>query len=183
MKPRVAFMFGQFGAVADPQNFPRCRDRVAEFAETILVEHTDSQKVYDFLHGYAGPTALIGASLGAMSVVICAGYLSPQKIDFVGGFQPSDWDPSGHPIEIKEDNDVITRCAIVPHNVRFAVCFRNPIAAQTLALGHATYLPAQGNTYTHVEVIKREDIHPGDFDPAQSEMIEKLKAAIAAHPQ
>ncbi len=175
---RVAVMFGQFGIAADPVNLPRFRQRLMDKGiDTILVQHTDSQKVFDFLHGHSGFTAIVGASLGAGSAPICAGYLHPQEIDFVGGFQPSDWDPVMHPVEIKSDMDIITRAVTVPTNVREALCFRNPIAAATGGLGHATYvIPALSPT--KLQVIERPDVHPGDFGQAQDIMVEKILELI-----
>lgn len=178
---RVAIMFGQFGAAADPINLPAFRDRLANAKKgiaTILVQHTDSQKVYDFLSGYFGPRIIVGASLGAMSAVVCAGYLKPKQVTFVGGFQPSDWDPSGHDVRLEgPDGDVITRAITVPDNVQNAMCFRNPIVAATGALGHATYIAADP-AKTRLEVIPRNDPHPGDFGEAAGMMFEKIMELI-----
>ena len=165
MNKRCAFLFGQFGQAADPVNLPHLRDRVAQAGfETILVEHTDSQKVYDFLHGFVGFKAIIGSSLGAGAAPICAGYVG-EPIDFVGGFQPSDWDPV-----MKTDSEG-QRYVIVPKNVRVALCFRNPDAAMTGGLGHATYV-AKGPT--KLDIIERLDVHPGDFGVAQDTMFNEL---------
>src|SRR6266702_4113063 len=91
---RIALIFGQFGAAADPVNLPHLRDRL-ELAgvKTILVQHTASQQVYDFLHAYRGFSGIVGSSLGAGAAPIFAGYLAPQRINYINGFQPSDFDP------------------------------------------------------------------------------------------
>src|SRR5215469_16645324 len=120
---RIAVVFGQYGVVADPVNLPHFRDRLGEMGfETILVQHIDTKKVYDFLWGYHSFCGIVGSSLGAMSAVVMSGYLKPQMVDFVGGFQPSDWDPSGHAVNLKSGADIITRAVTVPVNVRRAVC-------------------------------------------------------------
>lgn len=176
---RVAVVFGQYGALADPLNLPTFRNRlVAQGVETILIQHDDSQKAYDFLHGYEHFCGLVGASLGAMSVAVMAGQLAPQTVHFVGGFQPSDWDPSGHMVCIKSGLDVITRAVTVPANVKQALCFRNPILAMTGGLGHATYVLE--DAATKIEIVERTDVHPGDFGVAQDQMVETVMKAIIA---
>lgn len=181
MNARIAVVFGQFGQLADPINLPVFEQRLQnEGAQTILIQHTDSQKVYEFLYGFGGFTGIVGASLGAGAAPIFAGYLQPALIDFVGGFQPSDWDPVMHEVSIQSGNDVITRAVNLPPNVVNALCFRNPIIALTGGLGHATYVLAPGNTETNLSVIERMDAHPGDFGVAQDTMFNKIMALIAA---
>ncbi len=179
---RMVAMFGQYGAAADPVNFPRFVERVQQAGvEVLLCQHYDSQKAYSFLHGYKGRIALVGASLGAMSVVVCAGYLTPQPVHFVGGFQPSDYDPSGHSVNIPLKNasgevyDVITRAIELPRNVLSALCFRNPQAALTAGLGHAAYIERGDG---RLQTIERLDVHPGDFGEAQDVMVERVLGAL-----
>lgn len=177
---RIAVVFGQFGAAADPVNLPHFRDRLAQAGvETILVEHTDSKKVFDFLRGHNGSCAVVGASLGAGASPIFAGYLRGQTVDFVGGFQPSDWDPVMHAVSIQSGVDLITRAVTVPENVRDALCFRNPVAATTGGLGHATYVLDSNNKTTKLTVVERADVHPGDFGEAQDAMFAAVKKALA----
>lgn len=179
-KARAAVVFGQFGGGADPFNLPAFRMRLTAIGfETILVQHFDTRRVYDFLHGFDGFCSIIGASLGAMSAVVFAGYLAPQTIHFVGGFQPSDYDPSGHSVNIplhRGDSDipydVVTRAIEVPSNVVEALCFRNPVGPATGFLGHATFLAADTNKTT-LTVRERLDVHPGDFPPAADEMFNR----------
>lgn len=169
---KVAVVFGQFGDAADPVNLPHFRDRLAQAGVgTILIQHTDSQAAYDF-----NPDAYVGASLGAMSVCIMAGYRNPTRVKFVGGFQPSAWDPTGHNVNIPHDPEPITRAVNVPGNVAQALCFRNPIWAATGGLGHATYIASALNT--RLEVIDRPDVHPGDFGEAQDIMVARVLEAI-----
>jgi hypothetical protein len=176
MKIRAAVVFGQFGAVADPLNLPIFRNRLAKAGvETILVQHFDTQKVFDFLHNFPGRAGIFGSSLGAGVAPVMAGYLKDRPIDIVGGFQPSDWDPCLHPVLIKDGLDIITRAVAVPANVKFALCFRNPIAAGTLGLGHGTYVLAPENHFTELHVTKRADMHPGDFGISQDEMYAAAK--------
>ena len=116
------------------------------------------------------------SSLGAAAAALFAGYVN-EPIDFCGGFQPSDYDPACHPVLIKDGLDVITRAALVSRRVKRAVCFRNPVAAITGGLGHATYV-AEDPQATRLDVIKREDVHPGDFPPAQDMMLDECLRAL-----
>lgn len=177
---RCVVVFGQFGAAADPVNLPKFRSRLATGGiETILIQHDDSRAAIDFLRDYNGKIALVGASLGAMSAVIFAGYLVPRPVNFVGGFQPSDYDPSGHSVSIQDHDpeDLITRAIDVPSNVAEALCFRNPVAAMTGGLGHATYIAANPGS-TRLTVVKRLDVHPGDFGEAADEMFDAVTGAL-----
>ncbi len=165
-KGKVVVIFGQFGAAADPVNLPHFNNRlVGAGFQTILIEHTDSQKAYDFLRHYAGFKAIVGASLGAGASPIFAGNLKPATVDFVGGFQPSLWDPVMR-------NGAVT----VPDNVKYAVCFRNPVVAATGGLGAATYVLDPSNKTTKLSVIERNDVHPGDFGVAQDTMFSEIQA-------
>lgn len=173
MKPRVAVVFGQLGAAADPVNLPLFRQRLNDAGvETVLIQHDDTNGAVRFLRGYAGKKGLIGASLGAMSVIVFARYMPEDEFAFAGGFQPSDFDPSGVDVKIVETDppDVVTRAIYVPKNVKTALCFRNPAFAGTGGLGHATWI-ADDPKVTRLTVVKRLDIHPGDFPPASDEML------------
>lgn len=175
MRARVAVVFGQFGAAADPINLPHFRDRLAQAGvETILVQHTDSGAVANFLRGFDGFRGVVGSSLGAGAAPVMAGYLRPEIIDFVGGFQPSDWDPVMHPVLLHSGAGIITRAVMVPNTVKRALCFRNPILVGTAGLGHATYVLDPDNKYTDLHVEERADVHPGDFGPAQDQMFHTL---------
>lgn len=177
---RIAVVFGQFGQMADPVNLPAFQQRLQQAgASTILIQHTDNQQAYDFLRTFSGFVGIVGASLGAGASPVIAGYLDKKKVDFVGGFQPSDWDPVMHEVSIQSGADVITRAVNVPANVANAMCFRNPIIATTAGLGHATYVLAPGNSATKLTVIERDDIHPGDFGVAQDAMFNRVMALIA----
>jgi hypothetical protein len=174
MSARVAVVFGQFGQIADPINLPHFEQRLKDAGlETILVQHTDTQLVYNFLHAYAGNVGVVGASLGAGVAPIMAGYLKPKLVQFVGGFQPSSWDPVMH-------MDPATRLMTVsvPNNVKTALCFRNSVVAETGGLGSAIWKLADGNTVTKLTVVDRQDIHPGDFGPAQDTMFNAVIEAI-----
>lgn len=176
----VVCVFGQYGEAADPINLPHFKDRLlAAHVNAILVQHYDSKIAYNYLSRPWKFKALVGSSLGAMSAVVFAGYLAPRPIDFVGGFQPSDWDPSGHTVCIEDGEDTITRAIEVPSNVLQALCFRNPIFAATGGLGHATYVLGVHDIKTQLEVIKRNDPHPGDFGEAQDIMFQRIMDSIA----
>lgn len=178
---RCVVIFGQYGALADPANLPAFNARLQKAGiETILIQHFDSKSAVDFLRNHDGKRGLIGASLGAMSAVIMAGYMQPEMVDFVGGFQPSDYDPSGHTVSIPETDppDLIIRAVTVPRNVKKALCFRNPIAVATGGLGHATYVLDPDNKTTKLAVVKNGDVHPGDFGSAADQMFQAATAAL-----
>jgi hypothetical protein len=171
--PRAAVIYGQFGVAADPINLPTFRNRLAAAGiETTLVEHYDRQKVYDFFRGYEGKRGIFGSSLGAGASPLYAGDQKPHPVDIVGGFQPSDWDPIMH-------LDPVTKLktVIVPSNVKHAICFRNPVFAITGGLGHAIY-KAEEPSKTMLEIKEREDVHPGDFGPAQDYMFDAAVKAL-----
>lgn len=178
---RAAVILGQFGFAADPINLPAFNKRLqAGGIETILVQHTDTQKVYDFLRDYKGKIGIFGSSLGAGIAPICAGYLQPRPVQIVGGFQPSDYDPVMHEVNLPRENntgiyDVVTRAVTVPNNVLEAICFRNPVLAATGGLGHAIYVASSA---VHLQVYERNDPHPGDFGEAQDLMVEEALEAL-----
>lgn len=176
---RIVIAFGQFGAAADPQNLPAFNQRLQDAnVDTILIQHDETEKAINFLRGYRGFVGLVGASLGAMSVVAWARDLAPQEINFVGGFQPSDYDPTGISVNIEVQTqfgpDLINRAVEVSANVDRALCFRNPQFALTGGLGHAAYILAPGNTHTKLTTIPRLDAHPGDFGDAADAMFNAI---------
>lgn len=172
---RVVVAFGQFGAVADPKNLPSFHTAVVNAGhEAILVQHFATQQAIQFLRGYPGKVGLVGASLGAGAVPIWAGYLQA-PVNFVGGFQPSDFDPVMH-TQLVDGEEL--KCVTVPKNVAETLCFRNPMAIATEGLGHATYILDAKNKTTQLKVVNRLDPHPGDFGPAADLMLTALLRAI-----
>lgn len=182
MNARCAVVFGQFGRAADPIQLPMFNKRLQSAGvETVLIEHDDTKGAYAFLRGYAGKKGMIGASLGAMSVIVFARYMPDDEFAFCGGFQPSDFDPSGVSVEFEETDpdDLITRAIFVPKNVKTGLVFRNPVVAMTGGLGHATWI-ADDIEATKLTIEKRLDAHPGDFPPAQDQMLQAALAALEA---
>lgn len=180
MKKRAVLVYGQFGALADPVQLNALAARLRAIGfEVIIVQHFDSTAAYNYLFNFDGFKVMIGSSLGAMSVVVFAGYMAHRQIDFIGGFQPSDFDPSGHSVNIplyrgQLQYDTITRAIIVPTNVKQGLVFRNPVVAMTGGLGHAAWIAANDKS-TKLQTIEREDAHPGDFPPAQDTMFDTVK--------
>lgn len=166
MNKRCVLIFGQFGEAADPYNLPHLRDRLQAPLigfECILIQHTDTQRAYNFLHGFDGRRTMVGSSLGAGAGPIIAGYLS-DTIDFLGGFQPSVWDP----VMTQGNPPYVT----VPKNVTNALVFRNPAWTETGGLGWATWHKA--SSQTALTIVERHDPHPGDMPPAQDEMFDRI---------
>lgn len=162
-------IWGQFNEAADPINLPHFRDRLTLAGwDTILIDHMDSKSAVAFLRRPFRFKSVVGASLGAGAAPLMAGYACV-PIDFVGGFQPSWWDPVMHSVNIPHDPEPITKAVTVPTLVKVALCFRNPIFAATGGLGHATYIKSDASKMK-LTVIDRPDVHPGDFGEAQDIM-------------
>lgn len=139
----------------------------------IIVPHTGSQASYDFLKGYTSFKAIIGDSLGAGAAAKFAEDLDVE-VDFVGGFQPSNYDPLAK-------YDPVTKLYYIqiPRNVKFAHCFRNPNWLETGGLGNATYERVPGDTQPCL-VTLHNGTHPDDWGYTQDIMFNQAKGMIHA---
>ena len=138
---------------------------------TIIVPHTGSQAAYDFLKGYVGFKAMLGDSLGAGAVNDFAQQLD-EPIDFVGGFQPSNYDPLA-----KFDPEENLYYLQVPRNVKFAHCIRNPNWFETVGLGNATYERVPGDKQPCL-VTLHNGTHPDDWGYTQDIMVNQVKGML-----
>jgi hypothetical protein len=124
-------------------------------------KHTDRQAIRDWLYGYKGFRALIGDSLGAGASALYAGDLDG-SVDFVGGFQPSAWDPIAQ-------GPLNSRTVTVAKNVLVAHCIWNSTFVETGGLGHAYYVITPG-AKTKLSITDHHGAHPDDWGYAQDLM-------------
>ena len=139
--------------------------------EVIIVPHTGSQASYDFLKGFVGFKGIFGDSLGAGAANAFAENQGVE-IDFVGGFQPSNYDPL-----CKYDPVAKLYCIQVPRNVKFAHCFRNPNWFETGGLGNATYERVPGDKQPCL-VTLHNGVHPDDWGYTQDIMFNQVKGML-----
>jgi hypothetical protein len=163
--PRIALIGGQgYPLTETPAGLPTLKARLdANGVDTGAgpFSHMDRQRIRDWLHGYQGFRGLIGDSLGAGASAIYAGDLDGE-VDFIGGFQPSAWDPVGQgPI-----ND---RIIIVAKNVKIAHCIWDPVFVDTAGLGNAHFVTATGSK-TILTLTEHRGAHPDDWGYAQNLM-------------
>jgi hypothetical protein len=169
MTVRVALIGGQGYPLTETQaGLPTLKKRL----NTVGIDtgqgpfkHTDRQQIRDWLYGFKGFRALIGDSLGAGVAALYAGDLDG-SVDFVGGFQPSAWDPVGQgPI-----ND---RVIVVSFKVKVAHCIWNPSFVETGGLGNAHYVITPGSK-TDLTTTEHHGAHPDDWGYAQDLMFNHL---------
>lgn len=166
---RVVIMYGMGGAVAE--TWPagerllvsKFKELGADTGESPYMPE-DRQKIFDFLRGYRGKRAIIGDSLGANNAPLYADDLSPEKVDFIGGFQPSLYGQGVNPVSHE-----IT----VPPNVVAGMCIWDPVFADTGGLGNAHWAASRG-----IDVLERRGAHPDDWGTSQAIMLVAAKKAL-----
>jgi len=178
MTKKIAIVFGAGGEVFDPANgeavlTTRCKGIGLDVGASPY-NYTDSQAIYEFLKD-ADWAGVVGDSFGADYAVDYARSLSPKKVDFIGGFQPSVYasnietdDPDGIPY------------VVVPKNVIHARCFRDPLWIQTLGLGYATW-KAEDKKATDLKVLEHYNAHPDDWGYTQNIMFADIQYFLE-HP-
>ena len=171
MTPRIVLMGGQgYPLTETPQGLPALKARlVAHGVEVLLVSHADRQPVRDWLYGHPGFRGLIGDSLGAGAAAIYPGDLDGE-VDFVGGFQPSAWDPVGK-------GPLTDRVIMVAHNVKVAHCIWNPVWIETGGLGSAHYVIAL-DSKTQLTTTEHHGFHPDDWGYSQDLMFTHVMSLI-----
>jgi hypothetical protein len=166
---KMAVTYGLGGAFFDPINgevaiIPRYR-ALGLICPDVPFSYTDSQGQYDFLRDadWRGSTAdSFGADYQSNN-------FTGLQIDYVAGFQPSVWANNVGP------DDTI----VIPSNIKFAHCIRNPVWAQTFGLGYAKYV-AQDSTLTKIAETDVQAMHPGDFGYGQDLIVAEVKSLIGA---
>ncbi len=170
MKTRIALIGGQGWPLTETAaGLPTLQRRLeAKGIEVHTFAHNARQQIRDWLHGYGGFRALIGDSLGAGAAALYAGDLDG-KVDFVGGFQPSAWDPVGQ-------GPVHDRTIAVAANVLVAHCIWNPSFFETGGLGNAHYVVSSRKT--KLSTTEHHGAHPDDWGYAQDLMFTHLMACM-----
>jgi hypothetical protein len=133
--------------------------------------HTARQQIRDWLYGFRGFRALIGDSLGAGAAALYAGDLDG-NVDFVGGFQPSAWDPVAQ-------GPIGDKTVTVAKNVLAAHCIWNPAFIETGGLGNAHYVITAGSK-TVLTTTEHHAVHPDDWGWSQALMFAHVMALLNA---
>lgn len=170
MKSRVALIGGQGWPLTETAaGLPALAKRLqAVGVEVNTFAHDARQQIHDYLAGFVGFRGLIGDSLGAGAAALYAGDIS--QADFVGGFQPSAYDPIGQgPL-----ND---RTITVAKNVAVAHCIWDPVFFDTFGFGYAHYVVAPG-AKTKLTVTEHRGAHPDDWGYSQDLMFNHLMQCI-----
>lgn len=138
-----------------------------------IFTHLDSNGCYAFLKGYSGFRAIIGDSLGAGAANRFA-QDQGDAIQFVGGFQPSNYDPL-----CKFDPTTQLYYITVPSNVKVAHCIRDPNWIDTSGLGNATYERLPGDKQPCL-VTLHPGAHPDDWGYSQDLIFNQVKGMLNA---
>lgn len=167
MRIRIALMGGMGYPMTETSwGMPSFKTRLEALgAETILVNWSHRQEVYNFLDSANGFRALAGDSLGAGSAAQYAGDLKG-GVDFVAGFQPSAYDERSHSGHIT-----------VAANVARAHCIYDPVWIDTMGLGYSQYITAPG-AKTILLVTQHRGAHPDDWGYSQDLIFYEIKKLI-----
>jgi hypothetical protein len=158
MTKKVAIIYGLGGSWFDPaagEVYLAQRLKAKGFNVGGPFAYTDSQGVYDFLQ-HADWRAIVGDSFGADYGPVYAGELKPIAIDYLAGFQPSMY-----------ASNVVNGEIVVPANVVFAHCVRDPVWTDTYGLGYASWVAANPKRTKLVTTLHRA-AHPDDAGWAQN---------------
>ncbi len=174
MNARIALIGGQGWPVTETMaGLPTLSSRLmTKGVEVKTFSHLARQDIRNWLWHYVGFRGLIGDSLGAGASALYAGDLTDGPVDFVGGFQPSDWDPIAQgPLH----NKTVT----VAKNVLVAHCIWNPAFIETGGLGNAHYVITPG-AKTKLTTTEHHGAHPDDWGYSQDLMFNHVMQLIGA---
>jgi hypothetical protein len=182
-RPHIALIGGQGWPLTETlAGLPTFARRLAEMGvEVQTFAHTARQAIRNFLdeaadwHSVSGHPwppgsfwrGLIGDSLGAGAAALYAGDVKG-PVAFVGGFQPSAWDPIGQ-------GPLTDRTIRVANNVLVAHCIWDPVFVDTAGLGNAHYVA--GPT-TRLILTEHRGAHPDDWGYAQDVMLEHISRLL-----
>ncbi len=172
MLRKIAIIFGLGGGWLDPRGGEvYLAERCKSIGLTVggPFSYTDGQGVYDFLKE-ADWRAIVGDSFGADFGPQYAGTLAPLKVDYLAGFQPSDYAAN-----IQTDADG-TKYIPVPANVLTAHCIRDPDWIDTGGLGYAAWKAVSKNT--RLLITEHRGAHPDDTGYAQDLVFSEIKSLI-----
>lgn len=135
--------------------------------ETLLINWDQRQEAYNFMNGFGGFRAYIGASLGAGSAAQYPGDVTG-IVDLAGGFQPS-----------MDDARAVKGEITVAANVARAYCVRDPIWLDTGGLGQARFVVAP-NAKTQILTMEQRMAHDDDWGTAQDWIYQETVNLIGA---
>ncbi len=163
-KARVALMGGMgFPVTETPWGLPALKTKLESLgAETILVNWSHRQEVYNFMHGYDGLRIYVGDSLGAGSAAQYPGDVDG-PVAFAGGFQPSVYDARCHGGYIE-----------VARHVDVAHCIYDPTWIETMGLGNAQY-KVHPMSKTKLIITQHHGAHPDDWGTSQMIMFHHIQ--------
>jgi hypothetical protein len=170
--PRIALIGGQGWPLTETQaGLPTLATRLQQLGVIVKTfGHADRQGISAFMVGGAGFRGLVGDSLGAGAAALYAGdFKGP--INFVGGFQPSAWDPIGQ-------GPISARVITVAPNVKVAHCIWDPVFVETGGLGNAHYVVHPGKTI--LTTTEHHGAHPDDWGYAQDLMVNHISQLLKA---
>jgi hypothetical protein len=173
--PRIALIGGMGWPATETQaGLPTLAKRLQELGVTVQTfAHDNRQGISSFLAGATGFRGLVGDSLGAGAAALYAADLK-SPVDFVGGFQPSAWDPIGQ-------GPISARTITVASNVKVAHCIWDPLFVETGGLGNAHYVIHPGATI--LTTTEHHGAHPDDWGYSQDLMVNHIaQLLIAAEP-
>jgi hypothetical protein len=171
MNARFALYGGMgYPLTETPAGMPAMARHLQGFGvECQIFAHDARQEGYNYLHAFAGVRGLVGDSLGAGSSALFADDIKG-LVDFVGGFQPSDWDPIGK-------GPINNRYIVVAPNVRYSHCIWDPYFLDTFGLGNAHYVIAPG-AKTILSETRHRGAHPDDWGYAQDVMLAHIEMIL-----
>jgi hypothetical protein len=169
---RIALIGGQGWPLTETQaGLPTLAKRLEQLGVTVKTfSHANRLGINSFLDQAAGFVGLIGDSLGAGAAALYAGDIK-RPVDFVGGFQPSAWDPIGQ-------GPVSARRITVAPNVKVAHCIWDPVFVETAGLGNAHYVVHPGKTA--LTTTEHHGAHPDDWGYAQDLMVNHVSQLLIA---
>lgn len=165
---RVALIGGQgWPATETLAGLPALEFRLHKAGfEARQFSHLARKDIRDWLYHHPGFRGLIGDSLGAGAAALYARDLLGEEVDFVGGFQPSAWDPIG-------EGPTNNRIIVVSPNVKVAHCIWDPVFVDTAGLGNAHYV-VSSHAKTILTTTEHRGPHPDDWGYAQDLMFNHL---------
>lgn len=170
MKARIVLMYGLGGAAIEWwQTGERLllQRFLAKGIECELMNWSDRQEAYNYMHGFDGFKAYLGDSLGAGSAAQYPGDLRV-PVNFSGGFQPSMDDG-------RADKGQIT----VAKNVIQAHAIHDPVWLDTMGLGQAVYVKSP-DSKTIVMNTEHRGAHPDDWGYSQDLLFNQCMSLIGA---
>lgn len=142
-------------------------------AHVFLCSWDDRTPAYNFMHGFKGPRAYFGDSLGGGS----AGEY-PEDVEgetfFAGAFQPSEYDA-----RTRKDPKTGEYYQLISPKITHAMAIHDPWWIDTGGLGYAEWRVPPGSK-TKLLNVQHRGAHPDDWSYSQGLMLTHLSALVGA---